>query len=39
MIIANAADPVRERQDVHAVINYLIDGLLEGGTGRSGPRA
>jgi AcrR family transcriptional regulator len=28
MIIANAADPARERQEVHAVIHDLIDGLL-----------
>jgi hypothetical protein len=28
MIIANATDPVRERQEVHAVIHDLIDGLL-----------
>ena len=28
MIIANAADPVRERQEVHTVIHDLIDGLL-----------
>jgi AcrR family transcriptional regulator len=28
MIIANATDPVRESQEVHAVIHDLIDGLL-----------
>lgn len=28
MIIANAADPVRERQEVHTVVHDLIDGLL-----------
>ena len=28
MIIANAADPVREGHEVHAVIHDLIDGLL-----------
>jgi AcrR family transcriptional regulator len=36
MVIANAADPVRERQEVHTVVHDLIDGLLAGtGTGRS----
>ena len=30
MIIANAADPVREGQEVHTVIHDLIDGLLAG---------
>jgi hypothetical protein len=31
MIIANAANPVRERQEVHTVVHDLIDGLLESG--------
>jgi AcrR family transcriptional regulator len=40
MIIANATDPARESQEVHAVIHDLIDGLLVGAaTGRSGRRA
>ena len=40
MIIANAADPAREKQEVHTVIHDLIDGLLNGaGRRRSGPRA
>jgi AcrR family transcriptional regulator len=30
MIIANAADPDREKEEVHAVIHDLIDGLLGG---------
>jgi AcrR family transcriptional regulator len=30
MIIANAADPVRESQEVHTVVHDLIDGLLAG---------
>jgi AcrR family transcriptional regulator len=28
MVIANSTDPARERQEVHAVIHDLIDGLL-----------
>jgi AcrR family transcriptional regulator len=32
MIIANAADPARERQEVHVVIHDLIDGLLGEGS-------
>jgi AcrR family transcriptional regulator len=40
MIIANAADPVRERREVHTVIHDLIDGLLGGpGTAGGGPHA
>jgi AcrR family transcriptional regulator len=40
MVIANSTDPARERQEVHAVIHDLIDGLLVGaGTGQSGPQA
>ncbi len=35
MIIANATDPVREKQEVRAVIHDLIDGLLRAGTGSS----
>jgi AcrR family transcriptional regulator len=40
MIIANAADPVRERQEMDTVIHDLIGGLLAGGdTRQSGRRA
>jgi AcrR family transcriptional regulator len=38
MIIANAADPVRERQEVHTVIHDLIDGLLEAASTCRPPR-
>jgi AcrR family transcriptional regulator len=37
MVIANATDPVRERQEVQTVVHDLIDGLLGGaGTHRRG---
>jgi AcrR family transcriptional regulator len=39
MIIANSADPARERQEVDVVVHDLIDGLLEAGQNRSAPSA